>query len=414
VTQSADTISLGCRLNAYEAERMGRLAAEAGHGDAVVVNTCAVTAEAVRQSRQAIRKAARDGRRVFATGCAVQTDPQAFAQMPELSGIVGNADKLSPDAWRAAPGGSAGDVFAAKALPRALTPGTVPVRAPLEVQNGCEHRCTFCIIPYGRGAARSKTPEDAGAEALGLAAAGAREIVLTGVDLTSWGPDLGEARLGALVRHLLAVLPKDVDIRLSSIDGAEVDDLLFSLLTQEERVAPYAHLSLQAGDDMILKRMKRRHSRAEAVELANALKAARPEIALGADLIAGFPTETEAMAENTSALIADCGLSYVHVFPFSPRQGTPAARMPQLPRDTVKARALRLREAADEVLQAHLDAKLGVPQTLLVESVADGLALGKTPDFADIAADAAKAYPGDRISVLPQRRDGRRLCAVRA
>ncbi|MBB4658085.1 threonylcarbamoyladenosine tRNA methylthiotransferase MtaB [Parvularcula dongshanensis] len=411
MTSVPETISLGCRLNAYEAERMAKLAADAGERDAVIVNTCAVTNEAVRQSRQAIRKAARGGRRVIATGCAVQTDPDGFAAMPEVARTLGNAEKLDPSSW--ARPHAPEDVFARTALPRAPSPAAVAIRAHLEVQNGCDHRCTFCIIPYGRGQARSKRIEEVVAEARDLAALGAKEVVLTGVDLTSWGPDLGEERLGHLVEALLAALPGDVAIRLSSIDGAEVDDRLFALLTQEERVAPYAHLSLQSGADMILKRMKRRHSRADAVRLSERLRAARPNIALGADLIAGFPTETEEMAAETRALVRDCGLSYVHVFPFSPRTGTPAARMPQVARAVVKARAAALRAAAEAALQAHLDAKLNRPQTLLVEQTAAGRATGKTPDFTDIVCEGAAA-PGTRLSVLPQRRDGRRLLAVRA
>ena len=412
MSENPSTVTLGCRLNAYESERMAQLAAKSGERDAVVVNTCAVTNEAVRQSRQAIRKAARQGRRVIATGCAVQTDPESFAAMPEVARIIGNGVKLDPESW-ARPEDRAPDVFETRKLPRAEAPAAPAVRAHLEVQNGCDHRCTFCIIPYGRGAARSKRPEDALAEARALADAGAKEIVLTGVDLTSWGPDLGEARLGTLVKVLLEGLPGNVAIRLSSIDGAEVDDLLFRLLTEEERVAPYAHLSLQAGADMILKRMKRRHSREDAVKLAARLKAARPEIALGADLIAGFPTETEDMAAETRALVEDCGLSFVHVFPFSPRSGTPAARMPQLDRAVVKARAKALRAVADAALDRHLRARIGAPLTVLVEQVRDGLATGKAPDFTDVLFPADGARPGERIRVTPQARDERRLRAVR-
>ena len=405
----ARTVSLGCRLNAYEAERMAVLAAEHGEAGSVVVNTCAVTAEAARQSRQAIRRAARGGARVVATGCAVQTDPDAFAAMPEVARVIGNGAKLDPSAW-AAPSG-VGDVFEADALPRAPAPARSEVRAHLEVQNGCDHRCTFCVIPYGRGASRSKSPEDVRAEARDLVALGVKEVVLTGVDLTSY--DYEGQRLGAVVEALLAALPSDVHVRLSSIDGAEVDEQLFGLLTTEPRVAPYAHLSLQSGDDMILKRMKRRHSRADAVSLSERLRAARPDIALGADLIAGFPTETDAMAARTRALIADCGLSYVHVFPFSPRAGTPAARMPQVPRETVKARASALRAVAADALHARLDSLVGCERTVLIEQVTDGVADAKTPCFAPAAFEADGALPGERVRVLPTARDGRRLRAVR-
>ena len=405
----ARTVSLGCRLNAYEAERMAVLAAEAGEADAVVVNTCAVTAEAVRQSRQAIRKAAKSGARVIASGCAVQTDPEAFAAMPEVARVIGNGVKLDADAWVApAP---VPDVFDANTLPRAPAPAACEVRAHLEVQNGCDHRCTFCVIPYGRGASRSKAPADVCAEARDLAVLGAKEIVLTGVDLTSY--EYAGQRLGAVVEALLGALPSDVHVRLSSIDGAEVDNRLFRLLTEEDHVAPYAHLSLQSGDDMILKRMKRRHTRAQAVALSERLRAARPQIALGADLIVGFPTETDAMAARTLALIADCGLAYTHVFPYSPRVGTPAARMPQLPRETIKARARALRAAATAALTTRLDDLARAPQSVLVESVRDGVALARTPCFAEVELDAHGLAPGQRLTVTPTGRNGRRLRAVR-
>ena len=405
----ARTVSLGCRLNAYEAERMAVLAARHGEGGSVIVNTCAVTAEAARQSRQAIRRAARGGARVVATGCAVQTDPDAFAAMPEVARVIGNGVKLDADAW-AAPG-PLPDVFAAASLPRAPAPAEVQARAHLAVQDGCDHRCTFCVIPYGRGASRAKAPGDVCAEALAVVALGAREVVLTGVDLTSY--DYQGQRLGAVVEALLGALPADVHVRLSSIDGAEVDDRLFGLLTTEPRVAPHAHLSLQAGDDMILKRMKRRHTRADAVALCEALRAARPAIALGADLIAGFPTETDAMADRTLALIDDCGLTHTHVFPYSPRPGTPAARMPQVAREAVKARAARLRRAASAALTARLDAMVGTPITALVESVSDGAALARTPCFAEAELPVDGVMVGQRLTITPQARDGRRLRAVR-
>ena len=414
MSQPARTVSLGCRLNAYEAERMAVLAARHGEGGSVIVNTCAVTSEAARQSRQAIRRAARGGARVVATGCAVQTDPDGFAAMPEVARVIGNGVKLEADAWAAPapqPPTLLPDVFAATDLPRAPAPAEVQARAHLAVQDGCDHRCTFCVIPYGRGASRSKAPGDVCAEALAVAALGAREVVLTGVDLTSYEHE-GQ-RLGAVVEALLRALPTDVHVRLSSIDGAEVDDQLFGLLTTEPRVAPYAHLSLQAGDDMILKRMKRRHTRADAVALCDRLRAARSGIALGADLIAGFPTETDAMADRTLALIADCGLTYTHVFPYSPRPGTPAARMPQVAREVVKARAARLREAASAALTARLDAMLGTPITALVESVADGAALARTPCFAEAELPTDGVAVGQRLTIMPQARNGRRLRAVR-
>ena len=392
---------------------MGALAERAGVR-ATVVNTCAVTAEATRQSRQAVRRAARSGP-VVVSGCASQIEPEAFAGIEGVVGVLGNAEKTDANAWaRLRPAPS--DVAAATALPRAPAPASVAVRAPLEVQNGCDHACTFCIIPTGRGRARSKRIADCVAEARELADLGARELVLTGVDLTSWGPDIGEARLGAVVEALLATTPGDVTIRLSSIDGAEIDDQLFGLLTTEARVAPHAHLSLQAGDDMILKRMKRRHSRADAVRLSEALRAARPEIALGADLIAGFPTETDAMAANTRALVADAGLAFVHVFPFSPRAGTPAARMPQVARDVVKARAAALREAANVALTRHLDGLIGKTRDVLVESVRDGAPRGKTACFADVALPpdqrSRSAAVGARVPVRLTARNAWGLDAV--
>ena len=407
-------ISLGCRLNAYEAERMAARAGEAGVR-ATIVNTCAVTNEAVRQSRQAVRRAARSGP-VVVSGCASQIEPDAFAGIEGVIGVLGNAEKTDAGAW-ARLGATPPDMAAATTLPRAPAPLRADVRAPLEVQNGCDHACTFCIIPTGRGRARSKRVEDCVAEARSLVRLGAKELVLTGVDLTSWGPDLGAARLGAVVEALLAGTPSDVTVRLSSIDGAELDDQLFGLLTTERRVAPYAHLSLQAGDDMILKRMKRRHSRADAVRLCGALRAARPEIALGADLIAGFPTETEAMAANTRALVGDCGLAFVHVFPFSPRRGTPAARMPQLAREVVKARAGALRAAAGAALTGHLDGLAGQTRDALIEQVRDGVPIGKTACFADVSLPPGRgdcsAGVGARVPVRLTARNGRGLDAVR-
>ena len=411
MTKTPHIVSLGCRLNAYEADRMGALARNAsGARDSVVVNTCAVTSEAVRQSRQAIRKARRDrpDADIYVSGCAVQTDPDAFAAMPEVTRLIGNGEKLDPDAYKKdAP---VGDVFAADSLPRGPAPvAEVPARAHLEVQNGCDHRCTFCIIPFGRGQARSKLPGDVVAEALELVRRGAKEIVLTGVDLTSYGPDLGEGvTLADPVEALLEALPSDVTIRLSSIDGAEVDDRLFRLVTEEVRIAPYLHLSLQAGDNMILKRMKRRHSREDAITLCARLKAARPEIAFGADLIAGFPTETEEMFARSLDLVRECGLAFVHVFPFSPRHGTPAAKMPQLEREEIKERAARLREAADAALNDHMGALLGQRRDMLVEIVKNGKTVGKLTDFTDIAIPGGLPV-GTRLEVRIAGHNGRQL-----
>ncbi|MEO1657424.1 MAG: tRNA (N(6)-L-threonylcarbamoyladenosine(37)-C(2))-methylthiotransferase MtaB [Pseudomonadota bacterium] len=398
----AITVNLGCRLNASESEAMAALADKAGQAP-VIVNTCAVTREAVRQSRQAIRRAAKHhpGRPVIVTGCAAELEPQAFEAMPEVTSRIPNEKKTDPAAW---------------ALPEAASPAprSIDVRAPLAVQNGCDHRCTFCIIPYGRGDARSLPIADAVQQAEELVARGAKEIVLTGVDLTSWGPDLSEGlSLGHLVEALDQALPGDIWIRLSSIDGAEIDDRLFRLMTEVQRIAPYAHLSLQSGDDMILKRMKRRHSRGDATDLCDRLRTARPEMAFGADLIAGFPTETDAMFENSAQLIADCGLSYVHVFPFSPRTGTPAAKMPQLVRAVVKERAQLLRAAADKALADHLNARLGETRPVLIEEVKDGVPRGRFADFTDVHLPGADhLVAGDLVMARATDTEGRHLVAA--
>ncbi|MFC3302134.1 tRNA (N(6)-L-threonylcarbamoyladenosine(37)-C(2))-methylthiotransferase MtaB [Parvularcula lutaonensis] len=397
----AITVNLGCRLNASETEAMANLAEEGGTAP-VIVNTCAVTREAVRQSRQAIRRAAKQnpGRPVVVTGCAAELEPEAFEAMPEVARRIPNGRKLDPAAWK---------------LPETapVRPRSIDVRAPLAVQNGCDHRCTFCIIPYGRGDARSLPVAEACDRAMELVERGAKEIVLTGVDLTSWGPDLGEGlSLGHLVEALNDRLPDDIWIRLSSIDGAEIDDRLFRLMTGVERIAPYAHLSLQAGHDMILKRMKRRHSRQDAIDLCHRLRDARPGIAFGADLIAGFPTETEEMFKASLDLVAECDLAYVHVFPFSPRAGTPAARMPQLPRDVVKDRAARLRAAAGEALARHLDARTGRTAEVLIEEIKHGAPRGRLADFTDVHfATGTPLSPGDRVVARLGKQDGRHLVA---
>jgi threonylcarbamoyladenosine tRNA methylthiotransferase MtaB len=398
------TVNLGCRLNASETEAMARFADAQNAGPApVIVNTCAVTKEAVRQSRQAIRRMAKrhPGRPVIVTGCAAELEPEAFEAMPEVTRRIPNARKLDPEQWT-------------RPAAERPAPRNIDIRAPLAVQNGCDHRCTFCIIPYGRGDARSTPIAEAVRMAQDLVDRGAEEVVLTGVDLTSWGPDLDPAlRLGHLVEALDAALPGRVSIRLSSIDGAEIDERLFRLLTEVERIAPYAHLSLQSGDDMILKRMKRRHSRGQAVTLCERLKAARPEMAFGADLIAGFPTETEVMFENSLRLIENCGLAFVHVFPFSPRTGTPAARMPQLPREIVKARAARMREAADEALMRHLSRLLGVCRPALIEEIKPDGPRARLMDFTPVRlAPAPHLLPGRRVTVHLRERDGQGLFAV--
>jgi len=380
-----EIVTLGCRLNAYESEAMRALAAEAALTNAVIVNTCAVTGEAVRQARQAIRRARRErpDAELIVTGCAAQIDPQGFAAMPEVTRVVGNAEKMRAESFAGAHERvCVADIMAVRETASHLIDGFHErTRAYVQVQNGCDHRCTFCVIPYGRGNSRSAPAGDVVEQVRRLAANGVPEVVLTGVDLTSWGGDLpGQPPLGALVARILKLTPELPMLRLSSLDAIEMDDQLFELVTQHPRVAPYLHLSLQHGDDLILKRMKRRHSRAQSVELCRRLKSARPEIALGADLIAGFPTESEAAFANTLSLIDACDLAYVHAFPFSPRDGTPAARMPQLDRRIVKARAAKLRQAGAAALARHLDAWIGKEAGVLVER--EGFA--RLPDFSTV------------------------------
>jgi threonylcarbamoyladenosine tRNA methylthiotransferase MtaB len=417
-----DVVSFGCRLNAYESEVMRKAASEAGLGElaggAVVVNTCAVTGEAVRQARQAIRKARRDhpAARIIVTGCAAQTDPDAFAAMDEVDLVLGNEEKLVAHHYRALPD------FGINALEKVRVNDIMSVRetaghmvdaldgrtrAFLQVQNGCDHRCTFCIIPFGRGNSRSVPMGAVVEEARRLAGAGYREVVLSGVDLTSWGADLpGAPKLGRLVKAILKGAPDLARLRLSSIDSVEADDDLVDAIATEKRLMPHLHLSLQAGDDMILKRMKRRHSRAESVRFCEDMRQVRPDIAFGADLIAGFPTETEAMFENTLALVEDCGLAFLHVFPFSPREGTPAARMPQLPRGLVKERAGRLRAAGEAAHRRHLASRVGTRQRVLVER--EGIGRGEDFSLVKIGFGA----PGEIVETLISGHDGERLVAA--
>jgi threonylcarbamoyladenosine tRNA methylthiotransferase MtaB len=380
-----EVISLGCRLNLAESETI-RTLLDSGPGsdDVVVVNSCAVTNEAVRQTRKAIRRArrARPQAQLIVTGCAAQIDPAGFASMPEVDRVIGNAEKLVPAAWASSEPALVQDIMAVRQTsPHLAASFAAHARAFVEVQNGCDHRCTFCVIPYGRGNSRS-VPAGAVIDRIaGLVTAGHREIVLTGVDLTSYGPDLpGAPSLGQLVERILAHT-KVERLRLSSLDGIEIDDRLFALLTQEPRLLPHVHLSLQAGDDMILKRMKRRHNRAQSVALVERLKTARPDIAIGADLIAGFPTEDEGQAANTRALIDDCDIVHAHIFPYSPREGTPAARMPQLAPNVIKARAAALRERAAARRAAWLQSLVGTDQTILVERPGDR---GHAGNFAEV------------------------------
>jgi threonylcarbamoyladenosine tRNA methylthiotransferase MtaB len=366
-----EIVSMGCRLNIAEGEAMRALLA--GRDDVVVINSCAVTNEAVRQTRQAIRKArkARPDAQVVVTGCAAQTDPAMFAAMPEVDRVLGNIDKLDATSFdpRANAKARVSDIMAVhQTAPHMVTSFAEHARAFVEVQNGCDHRCTFCIIPYGRGNSRS-VPAGAVVDAVrALVERGYAEVVLTGVDVTSYGPDLpGSPSLGMLIERVLKLVPDLKRLRLSSLDGVEVDDRLFELITGEPRMMPHVHLSLQSGDDMILKRMKRRHSRAQAIALVERMKAKRPEIAIGADLIAGFPTEDEAMHANNLSILDACDVVHGHIFPFSPRAGTPASRMPQLDRALVKARAAEMRAAAQARAARWRASLVGSRQQLLVE-----------------------------------------------
>jgi threonylcarbamoyladenosine tRNA methylthiotransferase MtaB len=351
---SAQVITLGCRLNIAESERIRTMVGP----DTVVINSCAVTAEATRQSRRAVRKARAEhpDARVIVTGCAATIEPGVFAAMPEVDGVVPNEAKLRPESWGLS-------IERAPAVRSATH-----TRAFVPVQTGCDHACTFCVIPQGRGASRSLPPLEVLRSVREHVEAGAKEVVLTGVDLTSWGADLpDQLPLGALVATILGAFPELPRLRLSSLDGVEIDEHLFDLIAHHPRVMPHVHLSLQAGDDMVLKRMKRRHSRASAVDLVGRLRAARPAVAIGADMIAGFPTETATMHANSLALVAECGIVHGHVFPYSPRPGTPAARMPQVDAQVVRTRAAALRDAVAHERALWLGGLIGKPQAVLAE-----------------------------------------------
>ena len=413
-----DFTTFGCRLNAYETEAMKGLATRAGIDNALVVNTCAVTAEAVRQARQQIRRLRRDNpaARLIVTGCAAQTEPATFAAMEEVDVVLGNAEKLDPAAWRrlaegSGPRAQVGDIMAARAAPAPLVDGLgTRARAYVQVQNGCDHRCTFCIIPYGRGNSRSVPAATVVEQIARLRDRGFNEVVLTGVDMTSWGADLdGAPRLGALVAAVLRGVPDLPRLRISSIDSIEADPELIEAVTSEPRLMPHLHLSLQHGDDLILKRMKRRHLRDDAIAFCETVRAARPEMVFGADIIAGFPTESEAMFENSLRLVEDCGLTWLHVFPFSPRAGTPAARMPQVAGTLVRVRAARLRAAGAARVAAHLAAMQGREVRLLMERPD----LGRTEGFAATRL-AAEAAPGAIVAARITGREGERLLAVAA
>ncbi|MDQ2632104.1 MAG: tRNA (N(6)-L-threonylcarbamoyladenosine(37)-C(2))-methylthiotransferase MtaB [Pseudomonadota bacterium] len=419
-----DVVTFGCRLNTYESEVMRREATSAGldalKDGAVIFNTCAVTAEAVRQAKQSIRKARRENpnARIIVSGCAAQTDPASFAAMDEVDLVLGNEEKLQRHNYRALPDfgvndfekARVNDIFSVRETASHMVDAIEGrARAFVQVQNGCDHRCTFCIIPYGRGNSRSVPMGAVVEQVQRLAGNGYAEIVLSGVDMTSYGADLpGSPKLGKLVKTILRQVADVKRLRLSSIDSIEADAELLETIATEERLMPHLHLSLQSGDDMILKRMKRRHLRDDSIRFCEDVRALRPDIVFGADIIAGFPTETEDMFENSLSIVEECGLTHLHVFPFSPREGTPAARMPQLRRETVRERAARLRAVGEKAYGKHLASLTGTAQSVLIER--EGL--GRTQGFTLTALDAGP--PGEIVEAIVTGHDGGRLTAIAA
>jgi threonylcarbamoyladenosine tRNA methylthiotransferase MtaB len=422
--KAIDIVTFGCRLNTYESEVMRREATAAGLGElkdgAVIFNTCAVTAEAVRQAKQSIRKARRENpnARIIVTGCAAQTDPAGFSVMDEVDLVLGNEEKLKAHNYRALPDFGVNDfekcrvndIFSVRETASHMVDAIEGrARAFVQVQNGCDHRCTFCIIPYGRGNSRSVPMGAVVEQVKRLAGNGYAEVVLSGVDLTSYGADLpGAPRLGRLVKTILRQAPDVRRLRLSSIDSIEADGELLEAIATEKRLMPHLHLSLQSGDDMILKRMKRRHLRDDSIRFCEDVRGLRPDIVFGADIIAGFPTETEAMFENSLDIVEECGLTHLHVFPFSPREGTPAARMPQVRREIVKQRAARLRAVGEQAYARHLDALAGSQQSVLIER--EGL--GRSEGFTLTALTAGR--PGEIVEAIITGHDGERLLAAPA
>ncbi|MBS8226995.1 tRNA (N(6)-L-threonylcarbamoyladenosine(37)-C(2))-methylthiotransferase MtaB [Vannielia litorea] len=381
----------GCRLNAYETEAMRELAESAGLHGAVIVNTCSVTSEAVRKARQDIRKLRRENpeARLVVTGCAAQTAPESFAEMPEVDHVIGNTEKMQPETWASLAPNFIGetervqvnDIMSVTETAGHLIDGFGRHRAYVQVQNGCDHRCTFCIIPFGRGNSRSVPAGVVVEQIKRLVGKGFNEVVLTGVDLTSWGADLpAQPKLGDLVMRILKLVPDLPRLRISSIDSIEVDENLMQAIATEPRLMPHLHLSLQHGADLILKRMKRRHLRDDAIRFTEEARKLRPEMTFGADIIAGFPTETEAHFEDSLKLVEDCHLTWLHVFPYSPRPGTPAAKMPAVPGPEIKARAARLRAAGEAAVARHLAAQQGRSHTVLTESPR----MGRTEQFAEV------------------------------
>jgi threonylcarbamoyladenosine tRNA methylthiotransferase MtaB len=401
---AVETLTFGCRLNAYESEVMKAEAEKAGLDDAIIVNTCAVTAEAVRQAKQAIRRARRDNpdARIIVTGCAAQTEARSFGDMTEVDLVIGNNDKLRAESYQPVVFGTplndkvqVNDIMSVRETASHLIDGLDGrTRAFVQVQNGCDHRCTFCIIPFGRGPSRSVPMGLVVDQIKTLVGNGYREVVLTGVDITSYGPDLpGAPTLGKLVQQILRHVPDLPRLRISSIDSIEADDAFYDAIASDRRLMPHLHLSLQSGDDMVLKRMKRRHSRAEAFGVVDKLRTLRPDMVFGADIIAGFPTETDEMFDNTLAFVEQAGLTYLHVFPYSPRPGTPAARMPQVDRTVAKHRATRLRELGDRQYSKLLATRHGQVESVLVEK--DGI--GRQEQFIPVAVPGHTQ--GDIVSV---------------
>jgi threonylcarbamoyladenosine tRNA methylthiotransferase MtaB len=420
---SVDVITFGCRLNAFESEVIAREAANAGLADTIVINSCAVTNEAVAQARQSIRRLKRERpeSRIVVTGCAAQIKPEMFAGMAEVDRVVGNDDKMRSEAWRNARAAfdaaptfgiaesekiAVADIMAVKAMAPHLLEGFqkgLP-RVFVQVQNGCDHRCTFCIIPYGRGNSRSVPMGAVVEQVRALVERGHAEIVLTGVDLTSYGADLpGAPKLGQLTKQILRHVPELKRLRISSVDQIEVDRDLLDVIAADDRLMPHLHLSLQSGDDLILKRMKRRHSRQDAIDFCAQVRRLRPDIALGADIIAGFPTETDEMFERSMDLVEECGLTFLHVFPYSPRPGTPAARMPQVAGGAIKERAKRLRAVGEAALQRRLASEFGARRQVLIESATQG----RTEHFLPVAIGGE--IPGTVRALAISGNDGARL-----
>jgi threonylcarbamoyladenosine tRNA methylthiotransferase MtaB len=411
-----EIITFGCRLNAYESEVMRAHANAAGLGDAVIVNTCAVTAEAVRQARQAIRKARRmrPHAKIVVTGCAAQIDPSRFAAMDEVDLVIGNQEKMQRSTFQGLSVEGTARVAVNNIMSVRETAGHLiegfgnRARAYVQIQNGCDHRCTFCIIPFGRGPSRSVPAGEVVAQVRRLTENGYAEIVLTGVDITAYGADLpGDMTLGKLVRKVLQLVPELPRLRLSSIDSVEADAALLVAIAEEERLMPHLHLSLQSGDDLTLKRMKRRHARADSIAFCEAVRRLRPDMVFGADLIAGFPTETEAMFSNSLSLVDECGLTFLHVFPFSVRQGTPAARMKQVNGGTIARRAGELREKGVAALKSHLASAKGRRIQVLMETNGQG----RSPDFTPVKLDAEEGA-GALVDALVAGDDGASLLAV--